>query len=216
MLGDVSSHPDHVHTSVQHNGLGHSDGRWQSTLSSCIIVGMLFGAVCVTHVRISPTQVWAKQAGSERQRADVLQMLRCFSAAVAEQVRADPRKNTVHALNDVIARYNGSTTARNTAVEGNEKMAMQFLVTQSDEFCNLLEGIWRTYKVRESPMNAQALAKPWLRCEGRFATHCIQCKHVAHIMQCLQPPMCNNTSGLYRQVAHQGSVMLRIRCGTDT
>lgn len=94
-------------------------------------------------------------------------MLRCFSAAVAEEVRVDPAKSSVQALNDVIARYNSSTSARNTAVEGNEKLAMQFLVTQSEVFCQLLEGLWRVYKVRESPMNATALAKPWLRCEGR-------------------------------------------------
>ena len=125
----------------------------------------------MTHVRIRPTQVWAKQAGSERQRADVLQMLRCFSAAVDEQLRVEPGKNAVQALNDVIARYNSSTTARNTSVEGNEKLSMQFLVTQSDEFCQMLEALWRAYKVRESPMNAQALAKPWLRCEGRSVTH---------------------------------------------
>jgi hypothetical protein len=72
----------------------------------------------------------------------------------------------VQALNEVIVRYNNSTTARNTAVEGNERMAMQFLVTQSDEFRQMLEALWRTYKVRESPMNAMALAKPWLRGEG--------------------------------------------------
>ena len=51
----------------------------------------------------------------------------------------------MQALNDVIARYNNSTTARNTAVEGNEKMAMQFLVSQSDEFRQMLEALWRTY-----------------------------------------------------------------------
>lgn len=93
-------------------------------------------------------------------------MLRCFSTAVDEQLRVEPGKSAVQALNDVIARYNNSTTARNTAVEGNEKMAMQFLVSQSDEFRQMLEALWRTYKVRESPMNALALAKPWLRCEG--------------------------------------------------
>ena len=45
-------------------------------------------------------------------------------------------------------------------------MAMQFLVTQSDEFRQVLEALWRKCKVRESPINAMVLAKPWLRGEG--------------------------------------------------
>ena len=114
--------------------------------------------------------MWSKLAGSERQRADVLQMLPCFSTAVDEQMRVNPGKKQLQALNDIIARYNASTSAKNTTVEGNEKLAMQFLVGQSDEFRQMLQALWRTYKVRESPLNASALAKPWLRCEGVAGT----------------------------------------------
>jgi hypothetical protein len=90
-------------------------------------------------------------------------MLRCFDAAVQEKLREDPTLRPVEALNALLLKYNQSTTAKNATIEGYERAAMQFLLVQNATFHFILDLIWKEYKVKESPVNAILLGKPFLR-----------------------------------------------------
>ena len=106
--------------------------------------------------------ILAKMHGLERQRPDVLQLVRTFEA-MAAAMRASETQSSEDLLNEAVKLYNSSAQVASIRVMGNEGVAVKFVAGQSPEFREELAKCWRRVKAKDGPVTVSLLAQPWLR-----------------------------------------------------